>query len=49
MDCINCHEPIEFYSPTGRRTSGYWLHPDLVDYDCHGTWCAEGEEEAEPT
>mgnify|MGYP003625974230 CR=1 FL=1 len=46
MKCANCSEPIEFYSVVGK--SGFWFHPDLVDYDQYGTWCRDGEESAEP-
>lgn len=47
MKCSNCGEPIEWYNVIGR--SGFWIHPDLVDYDNHGTMCADDSgEQAEP-
>lgn len=46
--CIHCNKPIHFYYAFGR--TGFWIHPDLVDVDCHGTHCAnQDEDQAEPT
>lgn len=48
MKCVNCNELIEFWNIVG--TSGFWIHPDKVDLDCHGTACDnEDETDAEPT
>jgi len=50
MKCANCGEPIEHYEPgLPWYRGGFWIHPDLVDYDCHGTFCADDSgEQAEP-
>lgn len=44
--CVNCGGPITFHAVVGR--SGYWVHPDRVDVDCHGTSCGNGDTDAEP-
>jgi hypothetical protein len=45
--CCNCGETIESYYVGGNHWE--WIHPDLVDLDCHGTKCRDEEENcAEP-
>ena len=45
--CVNCGKPIELFHVHGKYYS--WTHPDLVDYNCHGTFCGDNSgEEAEP-
>lgn len=48
MKCANCPDTIEYYAVVGN--SGFWVHPDKVDYGDHGTSCNnEDETDAEPT
>lgn len=44
--CVNCQQPIEWVNVVG--SSGFWVHPDLADYDTHGSMCDDDEEQAEP-
>tara|TARA_R110000772_G_scaffold41986_5_gene97880 strand:- start:232 stop:402 length:171 start_codon:yes stop_codon:yes gene_type:complete len=43
MLCKNCDQPITFHYVYGSQ--GYWVHPDLCDYDCHGTRCTYGDDD----